>query len=392
MKFCFLMFYFFLMSKQLELDIDLLPGGVIKDFSLVSSALINEIPLKMLVDPMSTITLIFENKLNPNLINKITKTGLHTSINNTYGNYYGEFGVELFSFAGVLFRMRTVFVKNLTTSYLPDDVDGILGIGFNRITDYSIFKNTNQLKPYLRYNRRENKLYIGYKPRFFRNGTDSLTGKEPDFEVLKLKMNNGIKTKEHSLNFKVEGIVINETERIKEINSFPITLDFLNRDLILAPKSYEEKLIKDYFPKTEIGRINDPVLVDQINGNSKDNYKNYFYCTECKPNDNVETYFNFGGDNNLIKYNFWQLNNGIPYSTIKLLKSDSIYWSIGTDILGFDNIEFDYDMKDVWMYNDNRMGTVLYALVCIVSVIGVGVVFFMFCLEKKERKRYRKEN
>ena len=54
--------------------------------------------------------------------------------------------------------------------------------------------------------------------------------------------------------------------------------------------------------------------------------------------------------------------------------------------------KFDYDMKDVWMYNDNRMGTVLYALVCIVSVIGVGVVFFMFCLEKKERKRYRKEN
>ena len=86
------------------------------------------------------------------------------------------------------------------------------------------------------------------------------------------------------------------------------------------------------------------------------------------------------------------MNNGIPYSTIKLLKSDSIYWSIGTDVLGFDNIEFDYDMKDVWMYNDNRMGTVLYALVCIVSVIGVGVVFFMFCLEKKERKRYRKEN
>ena len=164
--FKFLLFFFLLsLSSSVTVDLNLSKDNSV-DFYLISSKTHKEVKLNMLVDPMSTLIVIFENKIPPNTVNPITKTGLHVSYNNTYGYFNGELGVETFRLGNLTVRMRASFVTDMSKSMLEDVYDGILGVGFNRITDYSIFKSTNVIKPYLLYNKHERILHIGYTPKY----------------------------------------------------------------------------------------------------------------------------------------------------------------------------------------------------------------------------------
>ena len=87
--FKFLLFFFLLsLSSSVTVDLNLSKDNSV-DFYLISSKTHKEVKLNMLVDPMSTLIIIFENKIPPNTVNPITKTGLHVSYNNTYG-YFNE--------------------------------------------------------------------------------------------------------------------------------------------------------------------------------------------------------------------------------------------------------------------------------------------------------------
>lgn len=375
--FKFLLFFFLLsLSSSVTVDLNLSKDNSV-DFYLISSKTHKEVKLNMLVDPMSTLIIIFENKIPPNTVNPITKTGLHVSYNNTYGYFNGELGVETFRLGNLTVRMRASFVTDMSKSMLEDVYDGILGVGFNRITDYSIFKSTNVIKPYLLYNKHERILHIGYTPKYLNDNKDNVT---------MLKMENGRNKMDYSLYIKADGIVINEITAVKDINEFPIGFDFYNKDLIISPMKYKDTLHKNYFPMTTQDEHKDTVFIDESN---ESNYINYFYSSENKPNDNTETYISIG--DSLLKFDFWYTQNDITYSTIKVTKSEAIYWTVGIDALEYDNIEIDYELKHVWLYNDKKIGTLLYSMVVITSIVGVGFVIFFFCLEKEERVRYRKE-
>ena len=340
------------------------------------------IKLNALVDPMNTLTIIFENKLPSNSINPITRTGFIKTIENSYGIFKGELAVETLVLNDISIRLRILIVKDTVdiNPLIIKNYDAILGIAFNRVTEYSIYNNINPLQPYMRYNRKERMIYIGEKPTKVKKSKTSISS----YIAKPLKLLNGFNNNNNMyVYFNVASFQLNTTNQIERISNMKCKFDLFNRNVILFQPQYEDILKLHYFPYTTMNVDDNAIFEDNDNGLDL-NYRNYFYSVKNVPNTKTETTFVLSNDVRM-KFDFWYSEHDVYYSKIKIMKHKAEFCDVGMDVFGFDNVEIDYDMKEVWFYDDSKVGGILIGIVGGMSVFGIGLYIFFFGLEK-ERK------
>ena len=340
------------------------------------------INLNALVDPMNTLTIIFENKLPSNSINPITRTGFMKTIENSYGVFKGELAVETIMLNDISIRLRILIVKDTVgiNPIIIKNYDAILGIAFNRVTEYSIYNNIKPLQPYIRYNKKERMIYIGEKPTKVKKSKTSISS----YISKPLKLLNGFNNNNNMyVYFNIASFQLNTTNQVEQISNMKCKFDLFNKDLILFQPQYEDILKLHYFPYTTMNIVDNAIFEDN-DSNSDLNYKNYFYSVKNVPNTKTQTTFVSSSDEKM-KFDFWYLENDVYYSKIKVMKHKAEFCDVGMDVFGFDNVEIDYDMKEVWFYDDSKVGGILIGVVGGMSVFGIGLYIFFFGLEKERR-------
>lgn len=337
---------------------------------LVQVSTKKHVELNMLVDPLSTVTMIFENKLPPNTINKVTRTGLIYSSINSYGNFTGEMCIEEFLLDKVNYRTSFFLINEIYSTVLTQTYDGILGIGLNRISEYSIFNNAKYIKPYVRYNKIANTLYFGFQPKSSR-------------AKFKMKFYNAReRNQKHVMFCKLFGLAINNKDTLNFEEYQKLKISFYNKDYILVPKAHENLLYDKYFVNTLTDTPSpdekEKFIYSDDSEDKENNYKNYFYSVGNKPKSTIKTEVILNEEKDKIPFSFHYLLDGIDYSTVKLEKENSDFWDIGINIFNYDNIDIDYDKKEMYFYNDEYKTNYLFAFCFIVSILGIIFIFFFF--------------
>lgn len=321
--------------------------------------------IHLLVDPMSTMTYIFESKIPKQVLSTLLKTGEKKNITTTYGQFIGDYIIGTFTLGddpNFSFKLGFILVST-TTSPLNKTYDGIIGLGFDHKAQYSIF-NQASLRPMMKLNLKQGTISLGEisKMTTYCSPLFHIKKSKKDLSILLFDLNS-IKSSETSIGHPIKG---------------KGKLDLWKANYIIAPFNKEKQLFFGYFNETTNGGL---IYTDESSSNE---YKNYFFPLSYNQNQKLKSFLEI--ENKTHGFPSWynEGNNNIPYSTIKLqIENGNEDWMIGAKVLGYDTIEFDYESNVIYGNNQKYPISWAYIITGIVGIISICLVLFFI---KKNRK------
>lgn len=323
--------------------------------------------VNLLVDPMSTMTYIFETNRTKELKSSLSNTGKKENITTPYGQFIGNYLSETFNLdndTGLSFKLGFMFVE-YTTNTLNNTYDGIIGLGYDNKTLLSIY-NQCGLCPTMK---------LDLKKRIITfNETSKLAEYlSSSFHIKESEKNPSV------LLFNLSSIKLNSSSLPDSINGNG-KLDLWKSNYIIAPFNQEKPLFFGFFNRTTNGGL----IYTDVNKSKE--YINYFFPMSYKPSKDKSC---IEIENKTYDFLSWynEANNSdIAYSTIKLQLDDGSEnedWMIGVKVLGYEMIEFDYGNNKIFFYNQQFLISWAYALTGIIGIISIG--FIIYFIKKRNQ-------